>query len=129
MTEGMVYWIPVGARRQGGAGILTLLSLATDSDQGHVIGGLADGEIRGWDLSTESVVRRTGAHNGPVWALSLVEQSPGEPILVSGGADGVIRLWDLGSLELLGELNAPRPGQVRALHATSLAGQSVLASA
>lgn len=59
-----------------------------------VVTGCSDGNIRMWDLRTQSCIRTLRAHSAEVLSLMFDHRYRW---LVTSGADGHVKLWDLGA--------------------------------
>lgn len=83
------------------------------SDGQLMIAGTSDGSLRIWSTSTWLELPVSGAHQGYVRDLVILEASP--PIIVSAGADGAVRCWDCTSAELVAELSRATEAAARVL--------------
>jgi WD40 repeat protein len=67
------------------------VNLALHPDGRRVAVGLADGQIRFWDVDTGEQFGQLRAHDGIVRGVAF---SPDGKFLVSGGDDGILKVWD-----------------------------------
>ncbi|MEI6428624.1 MAG: hypothetical protein WCO45_09605 [Pseudanabaena sp. ELA607] len=58
---------------------------------GYIIGGLSDGNIKIWELSSGAEQRIFSSHSGAVNSVKLTTNSKN---LISGSADQTVRVWD-----------------------------------
>jgi len=80
------------------------------------------GSINIWDAEAGTNLRNlSAAHDGPVWALQRMAQSP--ELVASAGADGTVKLWDARQVRAAGQVQTGN-----AAYALS-AGQDMLISA
>jgi WD40 repeat protein len=68
-----------------------VLCLALSGGESCLLTGGTNGEIRGWDASTGSLVRKLRAHAGNVTHLAWTE---GDKYVLSSGEDGKVKLWN-----------------------------------
>jgi WD40 repeat protein len=75
---------------QAHAGFIGAVAFAPDN--GHVLSGSSDGDIRYWDLEGLKELRRFKGHNGNVSSVAI---TPDGRFAASAGRDGTVRLWEL----------------------------------
>jgi WD40 repeat protein len=100
-----------------------IVSLAVSPDGGRLFTGRIGGTLEWWDLTgsgarsgtfTDDEVGSSGAHRGPVWAVTA---TPDGTAVVSGGEDGTARIWETSSGNRRCTLTG-HDGAVRAVAAT-----------
>jgi len=80
-----------------------ITSLAWSADSTLLASGASDdNEIRIWDVSTGTVIRRLSGHTG--WIRSLAF-APDGTLLASGSTDQTVRIWDAATGQLLATLS------------------------
>ncbi len=92
-------------RSQHDVGLVATIATAAPDGSAIAVGGAA-GEIATIDLSTGAQRRSTSAGELVRW----VSYSDDGELLVSAADDGAVSLWDARTLDLLGTVSAPRPG-------------------
>lgn len=80
----------------------TPTSLAFNATGTELAVGLANGEIRLFDLMTQRDIGRLSGHTAAVTAVTF---SPDGTLLASGSVDTTLRLWDMSTNSLLATLN------------------------
>jgi WD40 repeat protein len=79
-----------------------VLCLAFNGNESCLLTGGTNGEVRGWDASTGSLVRTLRAHAGNVTHLQWVAD---DMMVLSSGEDGKVKLWNHDG-ELAGQFQA-----------------------
>lgn len=76
-------------------------------EQGLIIAGTEDNQIRFFDLNSHKQVKSYVAHTDSITSL-LIPTSKNQSTLMSGSHDGMIRAWDLRTFHLLFDTTAHR---------------------
>jgi WD40 repeat protein len=79
-----------------------VLCMALSNNELCLVTGGTNGELRGWDASTGSLVKKIRAHAGNVTHVAWTED---DKLVVSSGEDGKLKLWNHDG-ELAGQFQA-----------------------
>lgn len=77
-------------------------------EQGLILAGTEDNQIRLFDIKGGKQVKSFVAHTDSVTSLLLPPGGKKFPIFLSGGQDGAMRAWDLRTFHLLFDVAAHR---------------------
>src|SRR5205823_3591777 len=78
----------------------SVTTLALSVNEACLLTGATSGELRVWDASTGTLVKKIHAHAGSVNWIGVL---PDDSMILTGGEDGVLRVWNRTG-DKLGEL-------------------------